>query len=310
MTIPPSRALLQQRDYRARKAQYIADLEERARKAEEENVKLKREIDSLRMRTTSTGSMGPSPEVVRPCFICGCYFANDYLGHRSLRRPSSCTSSLQQRPASRGFSSSPSMNRHRHMQYNRHRCRLRTSSHPRHHQLSGQHCRQCTKQSTWQHYPRVQHILLQHRHTAVIHNPASPLRLGPCCIPAGMPNRSPNRRITIITTRLARTFHPFTLGNSNIQHTHIHTTINNIHTCACLLQKRLGKPRSRARPPRHPPLPRPPCQPPLRLLVSSLPPPRPPQPPAARECEDARALLLYTMRPRAPGDTLIAVIWG
>ncbi|KAI0812528.1 hypothetical protein BC629DRAFT_943637 [Irpex lacteus] len=43
LSIPPSRALLQQRDYRARKAQYVADLEDRARKAEEENLKLKRE---------------------------------------------------------------------------------------------------------------------------------------------------------------------------------------------------------------------------------------------------------------------------
>lgn len=64
LTIPPSRALLQQRDYRARKAQYVAELEDRVRKAEDENVKLKRELDSLRMRANAGGTMGPSPEVV------------------------------------------------------------------------------------------------------------------------------------------------------------------------------------------------------------------------------------------------------
>ncbi|RPD59894.1 hypothetical protein L227DRAFT_586426 [Lentinus tigrinus ALCF2SS1-6] len=50
MTIPPSRALLQQRDYRARKAQYLADLELRVKKAEEENVLLRKEVDSLQAK--------------------------------------------------------------------------------------------------------------------------------------------------------------------------------------------------------------------------------------------------------------------
>ncbi|KII92150.1 hypothetical protein PLICRDRAFT_462928 [Plicaturopsis crispa FD-325 SS-3] len=48
LTIPPSRALTQQRDYRARKAQYIADLEERYRQSEAENVRLREEIEKLK----------------------------------------------------------------------------------------------------------------------------------------------------------------------------------------------------------------------------------------------------------------------
>jgi uncharacterized protein YhaN len=48
LTIPPTRALVQQRDYRARKAHYIADLEERLRKAEAENAQLRKELESAR----------------------------------------------------------------------------------------------------------------------------------------------------------------------------------------------------------------------------------------------------------------------
>ncbi|KAF5386008.1 hypothetical protein D9615_002373 [Tricholomella constricta] len=47
-TIPPTRALVQQRDYRARRAQYVTDLEERVRKAEEENVQLRNELAAAR----------------------------------------------------------------------------------------------------------------------------------------------------------------------------------------------------------------------------------------------------------------------
>ncbi|TFK93735.1 hypothetical protein K466DRAFT_537405 [Polyporus arcularius HHB13444] len=50
MTIPPSRALLQQRDYRARKAQYLAELEVRVKQAEEENLVLRKEVDSLQAK--------------------------------------------------------------------------------------------------------------------------------------------------------------------------------------------------------------------------------------------------------------------
>ncbi|KAJ3713940.1 hypothetical protein EV361DRAFT_36401 [Lentinula raphanica] len=48
LSIPPTRALTQQRDYRARKAHYLAELEERCHRVEEENVQLKQEIQALR----------------------------------------------------------------------------------------------------------------------------------------------------------------------------------------------------------------------------------------------------------------------
>ncbi|CCM01128.1 uncharacterized protein FIBRA_03176 [Fibroporia radiculosa] len=70
LTIPPSRALLQQRDYRARKARYLADLEERVRLTEEENARLKDEVDLLTAKLHAAGQSvtqrnSPSPEVVR-----------------------------------------------------------------------------------------------------------------------------------------------------------------------------------------------------------------------------------------------------
>ncbi|KAJ3565912.1 hypothetical protein NP233_g7343 [Leucocoprinus birnbaumii] len=52
LTIPPTRALVQQRDYRARKAHYIADLEERVRKAEEENAQLRKDLEVARAGLT------------------------------------------------------------------------------------------------------------------------------------------------------------------------------------------------------------------------------------------------------------------
>ena len=57
LTKPPARFLIQQRDYRDRKARYIADLEERCRKAEEKNVTLKEEIRKLRATQGSVGLM-------------------------------------------------------------------------------------------------------------------------------------------------------------------------------------------------------------------------------------------------------------
>lgn len=59
LTIPPSRALIQQRDYRARKAKYLADLEQRVRRAEEENADLRLEVNDLRRRLNQA-SGGPS----------------------------------------------------------------------------------------------------------------------------------------------------------------------------------------------------------------------------------------------------------
>lgn len=57
LTKPPARSLIQQRDYRDRKARYISDLEERCRKAEEENVTLKEEIRKLKATQGSVGLM-------------------------------------------------------------------------------------------------------------------------------------------------------------------------------------------------------------------------------------------------------------
>jgi len=45
LTIPATRALAQQRDYRARKARYVSDLEDRCRAAEEDNARLKKELE-------------------------------------------------------------------------------------------------------------------------------------------------------------------------------------------------------------------------------------------------------------------------
>ncbi|KAH9485250.1 hypothetical protein JR316_0002157 [Psilocybe cubensis] len=59
LTIPPTRTLVQQRDYRARKANYIAGLEERCRKAEEENVQLRRELAQMRARLANPAVILP-----------------------------------------------------------------------------------------------------------------------------------------------------------------------------------------------------------------------------------------------------------
>ncbi|KAF7977753.1 hypothetical protein HWV62_2844 [Athelia sp. TMB] len=48
LTIPPSRALAQQRDYRARKAQYVEQLEKRCQATEIENLRLKKELELAR----------------------------------------------------------------------------------------------------------------------------------------------------------------------------------------------------------------------------------------------------------------------
>lgn len=48
LTAPPTRQLTQQRDYRARKARYLTELEQRCLKAEEENVQLRRELELAR----------------------------------------------------------------------------------------------------------------------------------------------------------------------------------------------------------------------------------------------------------------------
>jgi hypothetical protein len=63
LTIPPTRALVQQRDYRARKASYVSDLEERLRKAEEENAQLRRDL-TLARAGVATPSLLYDPSMV------------------------------------------------------------------------------------------------------------------------------------------------------------------------------------------------------------------------------------------------------
>ncbi|KIY65845.1 hypothetical protein CYLTODRAFT_445090 [Cylindrobasidium torrendii FP15055 ss-10] len=59
MTIPPSRALTQQRDYRARRAQYVTELEQRCSKLEVENSELRQEIHGLRLKLPATSVHNP-----------------------------------------------------------------------------------------------------------------------------------------------------------------------------------------------------------------------------------------------------------
>ncbi|KAF8160936.1 hypothetical protein B0H34DRAFT_857475 [Crassisporium funariophilum] len=59
LTIPPTRTLVQQRDYRARKATYIASLEERCRRVEEENAQLRKELMDTRARLNGPAILHP-----------------------------------------------------------------------------------------------------------------------------------------------------------------------------------------------------------------------------------------------------------
>jgi hypothetical protein len=47
-TLPPSRALIIQREYRDRKAKHLSDLKDRCDKAEEENERLRKELEVAR----------------------------------------------------------------------------------------------------------------------------------------------------------------------------------------------------------------------------------------------------------------------
>ncbi|KAJ7793277.1 hypothetical protein B0H14DRAFT_150071 [Mycena olivaceomarginata] len=59
-TIMAGRALTLQRDYRARKAQYVADLEARCAAAEAENVRLREEVVFLRGQSGSPATLSPA----------------------------------------------------------------------------------------------------------------------------------------------------------------------------------------------------------------------------------------------------------
>lgn len=47
-TVPPTRSLAHQRDYRERRAKYVTDLEGRCRAAEGENRRLRQELELVR----------------------------------------------------------------------------------------------------------------------------------------------------------------------------------------------------------------------------------------------------------------------
>jgi hypothetical protein len=53
-TLPPSRPLIIQRAYRDRKAKHLSDLEDRCRKAEEENERLRNELELARSEPASS----------------------------------------------------------------------------------------------------------------------------------------------------------------------------------------------------------------------------------------------------------------
>jgi hypothetical protein len=59
LTIPPTRALAQQRDYRARKAQYVSELEERCRRTEGENAQLRKELELARAGIVPAANFNP-----------------------------------------------------------------------------------------------------------------------------------------------------------------------------------------------------------------------------------------------------------
>jgi cell shape-determining protein MreC len=52
-TLSPSRSLIVQRAYRDRKAKYLADLEDRCHKAEEENKRLRKELELARSESAA-----------------------------------------------------------------------------------------------------------------------------------------------------------------------------------------------------------------------------------------------------------------
>lgn len=79
LTIPPSRTLVQQRDYRARKANYVASLEERCRSAEEENATLRRELAEARARLVNPALLLPETvSIAAPsvAYVCSNIFVS------------------------------------------------------------------------------------------------------------------------------------------------------------------------------------------------------------------------------------------
>jgi hypothetical protein len=69
LTIPPTRALIQQRDYRAKRAHYVASLEDRCRRVEEENAHLREELAAVKAAIGTVPSIPRNHETVSMAFI-------------------------------------------------------------------------------------------------------------------------------------------------------------------------------------------------------------------------------------------------
>jgi hypothetical protein len=77
MTLPATRALTQQRDYRARKAQYLSDIERRLYESEAENRRLKAELNAIKNGT-------PMPPLRDLETVCHCI---QLIFHRKTEYP-------------------------------------------------------------------------------------------------------------------------------------------------------------------------------------------------------------------------------
>lgn len=104
-TSSPSRALLQQREYRARRAQYVSSLENRCQMIEEENSQLRQEIADLQLQTGSSGVVANrDPQIVgQPLFLVS-GSSNGFL-NRLQPLLNSLISSKRLRPRCLAFSS-------------------------------------------------------------------------------------------------------------------------------------------------------------------------------------------------------------
>ncbi|KAJ3865318.1 hypothetical protein EV359DRAFT_80587 [Lentinula novae-zelandiae] len=63
MTIPVSRTIALQRDYRERKAKYVSDLEDKCKSLEEQNARLNEEITELREMLSEREQHNPGPDL-------------------------------------------------------------------------------------------------------------------------------------------------------------------------------------------------------------------------------------------------------
>ncbi|KAF8829819.1 hypothetical protein F5879DRAFT_357032 [Lentinula edodes] len=63
MTIPVSRTIALQRDYRERKAKYVSDLEDKCKSLEEQNARLNQEITELREMLSEREQRNPGPDL-------------------------------------------------------------------------------------------------------------------------------------------------------------------------------------------------------------------------------------------------------